>query len=233
VLSKARRRDGHSSDLTTAPLDFTSLNVLGSTPPLESLARWHLGSRRHVPAAGDHLYSPDWLILQARRPPDHLLSPDWLTVQARRHSVAQPARLDSLARFARSLASPRPRRRPLSGATTATFASGLLTLRARRHFVHLASLNSLGSTHSLDSLARWHLRGLVGGRCTPIRRHDGHPRSTRSTRSAQFARSLTSSRPRRHPRRLDGLTPLGLHHTLAGTSRASWEVELRLHGGPI
>ena len=179
MLSKARRRDGHSSDLTTAPLDFTSLNVLGSTPPLESLARWHLGSRRHVPAAGDHLYSPDWLILQARRPPDHLLSPYWLTVQARRHSVAQLARLDSLARFARSLASPRPRRRPLH------------PYPAPRRPSSLNSLNSLGSIRSLVDIltasssssaarrphsarpapyARRHFTGVVGGRTPTPRR---------------------------------------------------------------
>ena len=135
------------------------------------------------------------------------------------------------------MTSPRPRRRPLPDAATAT----------------LASFNVLGLTHSLNSLARWRPHGLVGGHY-PAPRRPSSPRSTRSarltcsvrslvgTRLTQLARldllarlayTLASSRPRRHPRRLDGLTPLGLHHPLAGTSRASWAVELRLHDGPI
>ena len=109
--SKARRRDGPSSDLTTAPLD-----------ELIPLVR----------------HSETGVVVVTLRPHDGPSAPSGLlTLRARRHSVAQPARLDSFARLARSLA---PRvSPPHSGGWQTTFASGLLTLQARRHFVHLLS----------------------------------------------------------------------------------------------
>ena len=109
----------------------------------------------------------------------HHYPSDLLTLQARRHSVAQPARLDSLARFARSLASPRPRRRPLH------------PYPAPRRPSSLNSLNSLGSIRSLVDIltasssssaarrphsarpapyARRHFTGVVGGRTPTPRR---------------------------------------------------------------
>ena len=139
ALSKARRRDGHSSDLTTAPLDKllplsryhehgtvmvtppTSRRPLSTSPRSTCSARLTRSFRSLVGTSGlattfwrlaDQPYSPDWLVLQARRHlvdqparfdhsirslvgtsglaatfrrlADHLYSPDWLILQARR-----------------------------------------------------------------------------------------------------------------------------------------------------
>ena len=131
---------------TTATL--ASLNVLGSTHSLGSLARWRphglVGGYYPAPRRPSSLRSTcSARPTRSIRPLVDISAASSATTTRRRDGhprLVQRARLDSLAQFARSLASSRPRRRPLSGATTAI----------------LASFNSLGSTHLLGSLARWH-----------------------------------------------------------------------------
>ena len=170
------------------------------------------------------------------RPHDGPSAPSGLlTLRARRHSVAQPARLDSFARLARSLA---PRvSPPHSGGWQTTFASGLLTLQARRHFVHLLShrrgtlrLNSVEVTSPFRTSLVTFPRCIVSHqmvqlvtlhRCIVSQDQD----------QDQLRRSTCSIRP------LDSLARRHLgsrrHTPAAGRPPpwASWVVEFRLHGG--
>jgi len=166
----------------------SSLNLLDSTHSLDSLACWEPAAslaatiRRHdghLRVRLAHSPSSSAFRSTSKGGAQHHYSSGMLALQARRHFVAQLTRLDSLARFARLLEPPRPRRRPPSGATTAILAqlAQLARLaRSVRSLVGILTASSSSSTarrpHSARPApsARRHFTGVVGSRTPTPRR---------------------------------------------------------------